>query len=258
MTARTETAVAPFRPEAGPWRQAFVLTSAGVVIAAFSTAMFLVGAATLFRRKRFCREVLGKWLGRTLLFLAGWDLDVHGHIPEPNRQVVYVFNHTSTLDAVILLAMRLPRTRFFLYGTYRRYLPVRMIGWAIGIFFTCPQSDRAGRVRVFQGAGSVLRATGDSVALSPEGARITNGEIGPFNKGAFHLATSLGAPLVPIYFAIPRSANPGKGLFSRPARVQVHVGEAISTADWALEDLDANRARVRDHFLALNRRLARA
>ena len=49
----------------------------------------------------------------------------------------------------------------------------------------------------------ILRRTGQSVFLSPEGTRVRTGEIGPFNKGAFHLAGDLGAPLLPLYIAVP-------------------------------------------------------
>ena len=52
-------------------------------------------------------------------------------------------------------------------------------------------------------------------SCSPEGARITTGEIGHFNKGAFHLATSLRAPIVPLYLEIPRDRSGAR--LRRPA-----------------------------------------
>ena len=77
----------------------------------------------------------------------------------------------------------------------------------------------------------MLRRTRESVYLSPEGGRITTGEIGHFNKGAFHLATSLGAPIVPLYFEIPRDMDPGRGYNARPGTVTVHVLPTIDTRD---------------------------
>ena len=58
-------------------------------------------------------------------------------------------------------------------------------------------------MRCFQAAERVLRRTGDSVYLSPEGTRITGGTIGHFNKGTFHLATDLRVPIVPLFIDIP-------------------------------------------------------
>jgi 1-acyl-sn-glycerol-3-phosphate acyltransferase len=56
-----------------------------------------------------------------------------------------------------------------------------------------------------------LERTGESVYLSPEGERVTGGRVGHFNKGAFHLATDLHAPIVPLFLRIPRAMDPGKG-----------------------------------------------
>ncbi len=79
-----------------------------------------------------------------------------------------------------------------------------------------PQEYPEKRVAIFKRADRILRETGDSVYLSPEGMRVTTGEIGHFNKGSFHLATSLHAQIVPIYFAIPREINPGMGYDAKP------------------------------------------
>ncbi len=57
----------------------------------------------------------------------------------------------------------------------------------------------------------MLRRTGESVYLSPEGKRITDGTIGHFNKGAFHLATNLQVPILPFYIDIPPEIDPQMG-----------------------------------------------
>ncbi len=128
--------------------------------------------------------------------------------PFPRTQTVYVSNHTSTLDLFVLVALGLPNCRFFLSGFLRKFVPLGIIGWMMGTFFTVPQDRPAERGRIFQRAERMLRRTGESVYLSPEGGRITTGQIGHFNKGAFHLATNLRAPIVPMYFDIPPEVDP--------------------------------------------------
>ena len=123
----------------------------------------------------------------------------------------------------------------------------------MGTFFTAPQSRPADRVRIFSGADATLRRTGESVYLSPEGARITSGGIGRFNKGAFHLATSLRAPIVPLYIEIPPESDPGRGYDARPGTVHVHVKPAIDTSAWRLADLAANTHVVRRQFVQWHR-----
>ena len=155
----------------------------------------------------------------------------------------------------ILLSLGLPRTRFFLKRKYRLIPPLAIIGHVVGVFFTPPQTQRLKRVRCFQNAERVLRNTGDSVFLSPEGTRITSGEIGPFNKGAFHLATNLRSPIIPIFIAIPKGINPGRGFSVKPGVVDVYFQAPIATTEWKLQDLQQNKTAIRNHFAEWNTRL---
>jgi putative phosphoserine phosphatase/1-acylglycerol-3-phosphate O-acyltransferase len=43
-----------------------------------------------------------------------------------------------------------------------------------------------------------MREEGRSVALAPEGTRSVSPNLGPFKKGAFHLAMQAGVPMVPV------------------------------------------------------------
>jgi 1-acyl-sn-glycerol-3-phosphate acyltransferase len=123
----------------------------------------------------------------------------------------------------------------------------------MGIFWTVDQKFSEQRARIFKSAEATLSRTRESVYLSPEGERVTNGVIGHFNKGSFHLATNLKAPIVPIYIAIPRSMDPGTGLRARPGTVRVYIKPAISTQHWRLEDLSQNKEKVRDLFVQWHR-----
>jgi 1-acyl-sn-glycerol-3-phosphate acyltransferase len=82
--------------------------------------------------------------------------------------------------------------------------------------------------------------------------RVTTGEIGHFNKGSFHLATSLHAQIVPIYFAIPREINPGMGYEAKPGLIDVYFLPPIDTSRWVLADLERNRDAVRDLFVRVH------
>jgi 1-acyl-sn-glycerol-3-phosphate acyltransferase len=236
----------------GSWRTlGCALLTLGLLTVAAAVTL-LVAVLTLFQARRLYSEGLARALARAILWVWGIEVVVHRPGPLPTRQTVYVSNHTSTIDLFVLVALGLPRTRFFLSGFLRKLVPLGVIAALMGTFFTCPQTDRAGRVRCFQRADRILRRTGDSVYLSPEGERVTTGEVGHFNKGAFHLATSLGAPIVPFYIAIPREMDPGKGYAAKPGTVRVYFGPEIATDTWRLEDLDTNRASVRARFLAFH------
>jgi 1-acyl-sn-glycerol-3-phosphate acyltransferase len=236
-----------------------------------AAAVTLAAAAvTLFRLRRFYVEGIARGFSLLLLRVCGVRLVVHRDRPWPAKQTVYVSNHTSALDVFVLIALGLPNTRFFLSGFLRAVLPLGVLGHVAGTFWTVPQSRPADRTRLFERAERVLRRTAESVYLSPEGARIRTGEIGPFNKGAFHLAGNLGAPILPLYLAVPlppwvdrvKAAEPTPytvrdNLMSflgdvRPCVVHVHVDTPIDTSGWRLEDLDRNRQQVRQRFLAMH------
>jgi 1-acyl-sn-glycerol-3-phosphate acyltransferase len=91
------------------------------------------------------------------------------------------------------------------------------------------------------------------VYLSPEGARVTGGRIGHFNKGSFHLAASLKAPIQPMCFFIPPEIDPGRGFDIRPGAVHVYLKPLIDTRQWRVEDVEHYRDNVHDMFVAWNR-----
>jgi len=215
------------------------------VMSVGALAMLLVAALTGFRLRRFYSERMATPLGRIVLAIFGVRYVVRRGSEVPRGQVVYISNHTSTIDMFVLIALGLPNTRFFLSGYLRKLVPLGIIGTLIGIFWTVLQDRPQERRRIFARAAQVLKRTRESVYLSPEGERITSGRIGHFNKGAFHLATDLQAPIVPMFLWIPPVMDPGKGLAARAGTVEVHFGETIDTSGWRIEDVERNRDAVR-------------
>ena len=222
--------------------------SAGVVV------LLPVAAVTLFRARRLYAAATTQ-MARVILRLWGVRIVVHPDQPFPREQTIYISNHTSTLDLFVLVALGLPNTRFFLSGFLRKYIPLGILAYLMGTFFTVPQNRQAERVRIFQRADRILRRTRESVYLSPEGGRITTGEIGRFNKGSFHLATSLKAPIVPMFLYVPPAIDPGMGFNARAGAVHVHVKPAIQTAHWRLEDLERNTEAMRGMFVQWHREI---
>ena len=218
-----------------------------------SVLLLLVAVLTLFQFRRMYLA-LSTWIGRAVLALWGVRLKVVGALPFPRTQTVYVSNHTSSVDMFVLIALGLPGARFFLSGFLRKILPLGLIGYVTGIFWTVPQEYPEARKRIFARAAATLKRTGESVYLSPEGQRITTGELGAFNKGAFHMATDLQTPSVPFYSEVPPAVDPGLGLDVRPGTVTVEVLPTIDTSEWTVEALDEQRAAVFDALNTVHQR----
>jgi len=238
------------RARAGRWltRPRVLGTIAGLWLTFFACVMVIVGAVTGFAARPLY-SAMARAASLAVLRLYGIRLVVLREQPFPRTQTVYISNHTSTLDIFILVALGMPRCRFFLSGFVRKYIPLGAMAWMMGTFFTVPQDRPEERRRIFAAAERTLRHSGESVYLSPEGGRITTGQIGHFNKGAFHLATNLHAPIVPLYVHIPRDIDPGRGFDARSGVVTVEVMPAIDTHDWVLDELESNVARVREIFI---------
>lgn len=224
----------------------------GLFMLAGSLLLLDVAIPTLFLARRFYSEVIVAWMGRVVLRFWSIDYTTYYSAPLPDCQTVYIANHTSTLDVMLLMALALPRARFFLNGSLRKLLVPAIVGYIIRIFWTVPQRFPEQRRKMFQRADRILRRTGDSVFLSPEGKCITTGEIGRFNKGSFHLATSLKAPIVPIYIHIPLEMQGWRSYYAHPGHVRVYFLPAIDTSSWRLEDLEANRDRVQQLYVRVH------
>src|SRR5207249_47341 len=90
---------------------------------------------------------------------------------------------------------------------------------------------------------------GTSLVIAPEGTRSPTPRLGPFKKGAFHMAMGAGVPIVPIVFRNSLDALPKHGLVIRPATVEVVVHPPVPTEGWRVETLERHVAEVRALFV---------
>jgi 1-acyl-sn-glycerol-3-phosphate acyltransferase len=221
-----------------------------------SVLTLLVAVATLFRARRFHADVMARGLARIAFRLYGVRVVQHRPQPLPEGQVVFIGNHWSLLDPFVVSALGLPNCRYFMSGFLRKVLPFGLLAQLCGVFWTMPQTFPERRRRLFQQVDALLRRTGESVYLNPEGQKCW-----VFNKGAFHLATSLGVPLQPVVIHIPSDVDPGRladGLSFdiRPGTIHVYFKPPIDTTGWRVEDVEKHRDEVKALYLQWARGLA--
>ncbi|HEV8214336.1 MAG TPA: hypothetical protein VGP95_00835, partial [Gemmatimonadaceae bacterium] len=99
----------------------FALMTIGALI------MLVAAIPTAFMARRFYSEVMARALGAMALRLWGVRYRVHGAPQPASRQTVYIANHSSTLDLFVLIALGLPRTRFFLSGFLKKLPPIGIV-----------------------------------------------------------------------------------------------------------------------------------
>jgi putative phosphoserine phosphatase/1-acylglycerol-3-phosphate O-acyltransferase len=163
------------------------------------------------------------------------------------RPCVFLFNHQSAID-VLVCARLLRRDTFGIAKQEARRKPV--VGRIMGLMGTVfiDRADREKAIAAMKPAVDEIKR-GRSMLIAPEGTRSPDGKLGPFKKGAFHVAMAAGAPLVPIVIHDAwKRLRPGSGVV-RPGTVHVTVLPPIPTRSWKAADLDRHIAEVRHRYL---------
>ena len=118
-----------------------------VVMSVAALATVVLACVTLFMARRMYAAI-ATGVARGLLRTWQVGVEVHRDTPWPTSQVVYISNHSSTLDLFALVALGLPNTRFFLSGFLRYYGPLGVFAMLMGTFFTVPQAYPDTRRRI--------------------------------------------------------------------------------------------------------------
>ncbi len=176
--------------------------------------------------------------GRRVVEVLAIDLRITGGEEVlPTATYVYMSNHQSHLDIPVLYAS-LPSPTIRMVGKTELFkIPVWGRGLREAEFIEVDRSDRTRAVASMRRAAELVR-DGVSIYLAPEGTRSKDGRIGALKKGGFHLATSTGAPIVPVAIRGTLDILPPGGRSAQPGRtVHVHIGTPIPTADRTIPDL---------------------
>lgn len=164
-----------------------------------------------------------------------------------DRPAVFVFNHQSATDALILA--RLLRRNFSgVAKTEMQSNPlIGTILGAVGTMFI----DRGNHDQAIDALKPAVRRLkeGISIAIAPEGQRSLGYKLGEFKMGAFHIAMQAGVPVIPIIIANSSDSMPKTGTVIRPARIDVKVLPPIATDNWKAATVHKHADAIRQLFL---------
>lgn len=232
------------RPGMMDWARSVAAT--GSMVASFAAGL-PIWALTGSRREaqNFSVSVFAD----TASALIGLNLETTGeaHLWS-QRPCVFVFNHQSKADVVILA--RLLRRDFASIGKKEiKKMPVIGQVMEFAGVVMIDRENAASAIEAMQPLVSAMRNEGKSVVLAPEGTRTVSPTLGTFKKGAFHLAIQAGVPVVPIVIHNALDVAPKGDFVYRPATVKVDVLPPIDTSRWSAETIDTHVATVRQLFL---------
>ncbi len=181
--------------------------------------------------------------------LIGLNLKIDGeHHLWSHRPAVFIFNHQSNVDMVIIA--RLLRRDISGVGKKEiRNMPLigRVLEFSGVVLIDRHDTEKA--IQTMKSLVDTMMVEGKSVCMSPEGTRSVTPKLAPFKKGAFHLAMQAGVPIVPIVIRNSSDIMPKGEMIYRPATVQVEVLPPIPTDSWSVETIDEHVEEVRDLYL---------
>jgi 1-acyl-sn-glycerol-3-phosphate acyltransferase len=165
-----------------------------------------------------------RWIGRTVLRLAGWK--VVGPIPPLARAVVIVAPHSSNWDGILGMAAKLAM------GVDIRVLgKAQLFWWPLG-----PLLRRLGAIPVDRSrpqgvVDQAIALIGSSeriwFVVAPEGTRTAVKE---WKRGFWKIAHGAGVPVIPAYFHYPQRT--------------IGFGPAFELG----QDMEADMARIRQWY----------
>ncbi len=126
-------------------------------------------------------------------FYFGLRLSGVEHIPQTGPLVIAP-NHQTYADPVLVT---IPVRRPVYYMAWSRLFTIPGLGGFIRRLRAFPVEVESADPRAAREAVRLLQA-GEAVMIFPEGGRSPDGTVGRFKSGAFRLAVSLGAPVLPV------------------------------------------------------------
>ena len=182
--------------------------------------------------------------------LIGLNLEIKGeHHLWSHRPAVFIFNHQSNVDMVIIA--RLLRRDISGVGKKEiRDIPLigRLLEMSGVVLIDRQDSEKA--IATMKALVDTMIIERKSVCMSPEGTRSVTPKLSPFKKGAFHLAMQAGVPIVPIVIRNSSDIMPKGEMIYRPATVRVEVLPPVPTDSWSVETIDEHVEAVHNMYLA--------
>ena len=179
------------------------------IIAATFLVLFLLFSYILF----FVEWIIGKidkkakdysslrivqWGFRVILWIGGVKITVKGKENIPDEAALFVGNHRSYFDILILYIQCERLTGFVAKDSIEKVPSLRVWMRYLYCLFLDRKDPRAGMKTILQAIEYIKQ--GISICIFPEGTRNDGEELSmlPFKEGSFKIATKTGCPIVPV------------------------------------------------------------
>src|SRR4051812_1679921 len=182
-------------------------------------------------------DPLLRFWARSILAAAGVRVEVHDEEHLPKGHCVFVCNHQSHFDVLVLVAYLKRHVRFVAKAELFK-IPVFSQAMRAVDTIRVDRSGGEGDRHALAEAIPAVRERMD-ICFFPEGTRSPDGVLKSFKKGAVVLALNAGVPIIPLAVAGTRHILPKGSLRICGGRqAALLVGEPLSVEGRTLADRD--------------------
>jgi len=199
-----------------------------IVIHTFICSIFAMIFALIDRSYTVYFKISKIFSGGVLL-ISGIKLDITGlENIDKSKTYVFVSNHSSQYD-IVVLQKTIPNRMAMIFKKELAKIP--FFGWqlAMGPYVMIDRGNYEKAMRSIEEAKEKMKKKSISIVVFAEGTRSKTGEIQPFKRGAFRLATQVGYPIIPTTVIGSNKIMP-KGTYKlRRGTIKVHFDKPIQS-----------------------------
>jgi 1-acyl-sn-glycerol-3-phosphate acyltransferase len=170
---------------------------------------------------------LSKYFSGGVLWLSGIKLEVTGlENFDKNKTYVFVSNHSSQFD-IVVLQKTIPNRMAMVFKKELAKIP--FFGWQLmmGPYVMIDRENYEKALKSIEEAKEKMQKQNISIVVFAEGTRSKTGDIQPFKRGAFRLATQVGYPIIPTTIVGSNKIMP-KGTYRlKKGTIKVHFDKSI-------------------------------
>ncbi len=139
-----------------------------------------------------------QWALRVVLWISGVKVTVKGKENMLEEPALYVANHRSIFDIVVMYVQCRKLTGFVSKDVIEKIPSIRVWMRYLYCIFLDRKDPRSGMKMILQAIEHIKN--GISICIFPEGTRNKGEELSvlPFKEGSFKIATKSGCPIVPV------------------------------------------------------------
>ena len=199
-----------------------------IVIHTFICSVFAMLFALIDRSYTLYFKI-SKIFSGGILWISGIKLEVTGlENIDKDKTYVFVSNHSSQYD-IVVLQKTIPNRMAMIFKKELAKIP--FFGWqlAMGPYVMIDRENYEKAMRSIEEAKEKMKKQNISIVVFAEGTRSKTGEIQPFKRGAFRLATQVGYPIIPTTVVGSNKIMP-KGTYKlRRGTIKVHFDKPIQS-----------------------------